>query len=79
MLFLYVVSCRRNTCQRRKMCEWPLLTWKKCWIGFLGEVVWWAFRYLGVDEWIVSVIKAMYEDATTKVRVNGKVRLSVLE
>ena len=30
------------------------------------EVVWWALRYLGVDEWIVSVIRAMYEDATTK-------------
>ena len=24
------------------------------------EVVWWALRCLGVDEWIVSVIKAMY-------------------
>ena len=28
------------------------------------EVVWWTLRYLGVDEWIVSVIKAMYEDAS---------------
>ena len=28
-------------------------------------------RCLGLDEWIVSVIKAMYEDATT-VRVNGR-------
>ena len=36
------------------------------------EVVWWALRYLGVDEWIMSVIKAMYEDALTKVRVNGR-------
>ena len=36
------------------------------------EVVWWALRYLGVDEWIVSVIRAMYEDATTKVRLNGR-------
>ena len=35
------------------------------------EVVWWALRCLGLDEWIVSVIKAMYEDATT-VRVNGR-------
>ena len=26
---------------------------------------------MGVDEWIVSVIKAMYEDAPTKVRMNG--------
>ena len=25
------------------------------------EVVWWALRYLGVDEWIVSVIRAMYK------------------
>ena len=36
------------------------------------EVVWWALKYLGVDEWIVSVIKAMYEDASTKVRMNGR-------
>ena len=38
---------------------------------------WWfgghrALRYLGVDEWIVSVIKAMNEDATTEVRLNGR-------
>ena len=33
--------------------------------GYPREVVWWALRCLGVDEWIVSVIKAMYEDATT--------------
>ena len=25
-----------------------------------------------MDEWIVSVINAMYEDATTTVRVNGR-------
>ena len=36
------------------------------------EVVWWALRYLGVDEWIVSVIRAMNEEATTKVRLNGR-------
>ena len=36
------------------------------------EVVCWALRYLGVDEWIVSVIKAIYEDASTKVRMNGR-------
>ena len=28
------------------------------------EVVRWALRYLGVDEWIVSVIKSMYEGDT---------------
>ena len=35
-------------------------------------LVWWALRYLGVGEWIVSVIRAMYEDATTKVKLNGR-------
>ena len=31
-------------------------------------------KYLEVDEWIVSVIKAIYEDASTKVRMNGRER-----
>ena len=53
---------------------------KELWMAFVDlekafdrvprEVVWWALRCLGVDEWIV--IKAMYEDATTTVRVNGR-------
>ena len=37
------------------------------------EVVWWALKRLGVVDWIVSVMKAMYEDATTRVKINGKV------
>ena len=36
------------------------------------EVVWWALRYLGVDEWIVLVIRMMYEDTTTKVQLNWR-------
>ena len=37
------------------------------------EVVWWALRTLGVDEWLVTVIKAMYADTSTMVKLNGKV------
>ena len=37
------------------------------------DVVWWALRSLGVDEWLVSVIKAMYVDTSTMVRIGGKV------
>ena len=29
------------------------------------EVVWWVLRTLGVNEWIVSLIRAMYENATS--------------
>ena len=39
-----------------------------CLFGLVGiEISGW-----GVDEWIVSVIRAMYEDETTKVRLNGR-------
>ena len=31
------------------------------------EVVWWALRVVGVEEWIVKTIQAMYEGATTAV------------
>ena len=37
------------------------------------DVVWWALRSLGVDEWLVSVIRAMYTDTSTMVRLNSKV------
>jgi len=33
------------------------------------EVVWWALRSLGVEEWLVAVIRAMYEGVTTAVRM----------
>ena len=64
----------------RQLQEKYLAKNKELWMAFVDlekafdrvprEVVWWALRYLGVDEWIVSVIKAMYEDAT--MRLNGR-------
>ena len=66
----------------RQLQEKYLARNKELWMAFVDlekafdrvprEVVWWALRCLGMDEWIVSVIKAMYEDATTTVRVNGR-------
>jgi hypothetical protein len=54
---------------------------KELWMAFVDlekafdrvprEVVWWALRQVGVDEWIVNVIKAMYEGATTAVKCNN--------
>jgi hypothetical protein len=35
------------------------------------EVVWWALRSMGVDEWLVQVIKAMYEGVTMAVKLRG--------
>src|SRR6267154_48759 len=36
------------------------------------DVVWWALRHVGVEEWIVNFIKSMYEGVTTSVKINGE-------
>ena len=36
------------------------------------DVVWWAMRKLGVDEWIVNVVKAMYSNSRSQVRINNE-------
>ena len=33
------------------------------------KVLWWAMRSLGVDEWIVRLVQAMYSNARSRVRV----------
>ena len=35
------------------------------------EVLWWALRRVGVDEWLISIIKAMYVGVTTSVRTRS--------
>ena len=66
----------------RQLQEKYLASKKDLWMAFIDlekafdrvprEVVWWALRTLGVDEWIVTVIKAMYFDASTMVKLNGR-------
>ena len=60
-------SYRRSIWRGIKSFGWLLWIWRRLLTGFLGGGLV-ALRCLGVDEWIVSVIKAMYEDATTTVR-----------
>ena len=36
-------------------------------------MLWWALRELGVDEGLVTVIKAMYADSLTMVKLSGRV------
>ena len=33
------------------------------------EVLWWAMRKVGVEEWIVRLVQAMYNNAHSRVRV----------
>src|SRR6267154_2206710 len=55
---------------------------KELWMAFVDlekafdrvprDVVWWALRHVGVEEWIVNLIKSMYEGVTTSVKINGE-------
>ena len=36
------------------------------------EVLWWALRHVGVEKWLVNVIKSMYDGVTTAVKRNGE-------
>ena len=36
------------------------------------SVLWWAMRKLGVEEWVVNTVKAMYANAKSAVRVNSQ-------
>ena len=36
------------------------------------SVLWWSMRKLGIDEWIIRAVQAMYANAKSSVRVNGQ-------
>ena len=66
----------------RQMQEKFLAKKKELWMAFVDlekafdrvprEIVWWALRVVGVDEWIVKAIQAMYDGATTAVRLRDR-------
>ena len=35
------------------------------------DVLWWAMRKLGIDEWLIRIVQSMYANARSRVRVNG--------
>ena len=65
----------------RQMQEKHLIRKKKMYFAFVdlekafdrvpGSILWWAMRKLGVVEWIVRLVKVMYDGANSRVRVNG--------
>ena len=38
----------------------------------LRKFLWWAMRRVGVEVWVIHPIKAIYENAKSRVRVNGQ-------
>ena len=74
-LYYHIVwldSCKRKTCPKTKDLFMTFVNLKEAFDRVRLEVVWWALRFLSVDEWIVFVIEAMHENALTKMRVNER-------
>ena len=36
------------------------------------KVLWWALRKVGVDEWLIRTIQAMYSNAKSSVQINSQ-------
>ena len=34
------------------------------------KVLWWSLRKLGIDEWVIRLVKAMYSNTKPKAQVN---------
>ena len=35
------------------------------------DVIWWAMRKLGIDEWLVRLVQSMYTEVRSRVRVGN--------
>ena len=35
------------------------------------DVIWWAMRKLGIDEWLVRLVQSMYKDERRRVRIDS--------
>ena len=42
---------------------------EKAFDGVPRDVIWWAMRKLGIDEWLVRLVQSMYKDVRSRVRV----------
>ena len=48
-----------------------LVDLEKAFDRVLRDVIWWAMRKLGIDEWLVCLVQSMYTDVRRRVRVGN--------
>ena len=63
----------------RQLQEKYLAVKKELWVAFVDlekafdrvprEVLWWALREVGLEEWLIAVIQSMYEGANTSIKL----------
>ena len=71
MLRLLFANFRRNI-SANKILYLAFVDLEKAFDRVPRKVLWWAMRNLGVEEWVVRAVQAMYVGAKSCVRVNGQ-------
>ena len=66
---LIVRQMQEKILAKKKELWMALWIWRRLLIRVPREIVWWALRVVGVDEWIAKAVQAMYDGATTAVRL----------
>ena len=72
MQFGFIVrQLQKNFLDKDKSLYFSFNDIKKTFDRVPRKVLWWAMSVVGVPEWIVVIVQAMYSGAKSKVRVNG--------
>ena len=72
-LYIYIGKCKRKYLVKKKELCMAFVDLEKAFDHVPREVVWWALRKVGVNEWLVNVIKAMCVGNTAAMLMKGQV------
>ena len=56
---------------KRKQLFFAFVDLEKAFDRVPREVIWWSMRKLGIEEWLIKLVKSMYCNARSRVRVGG--------
>ena len=58
---------------KKKNLHFAFIDWERAFDRVPRDVVWWALRKLGVEEWLVKTVQSVYRNAESCVKVNSTV------
>ena len=68
-LFLCILCIQEKHLAANKPLHMAFIDLKKAFDRVPWDVIWWAMRKLGIDEWLVRLVQSMYKDVRSRVRV----------
>lgn len=64
------VNCKKSNWQKGGVYTWPLRILKKSFYCAPMKAIWWELRVVKIVECIITLVSAMYKNATSKVKVD---------